>query len=66
MFLGKIRPGFSYLVLPFDHMNSASFESILRSPILVEKVCQQLAAMLRADPGHEAKLPAERDFDRDS
>jgi len=32
----------------------------------VEKVCQQLAAMLRVDPGHEAKLPAERDFDRDS
>ena len=43
-------------------MTGASFEYILRSPTLVEKVCQQLAAMLRVDPGHEAKLPAEREL----
>lgn len=43
-------------------MTSASFESILRSPTLVEKVCQQLAAMLRVDPGQQVKLPAEREL----
>ena len=43
-------------------MTSASFESILRPPTLVEKVFEQLAAMLRVAPGQEAKLPAEREL----
>lgn len=43
-------------------MTSAAFESILRPPTLVEKVFEQLATMLRVDPGQEAKLPAEREL----
>jgi GntR family transcriptional repressor for pyruvate dehydrogenase complex len=43
-------------------MTSAPFESVFRPPTLVEKVCQQLAAMLRIDPAQEVKLPAEREL----
>ena len=43
-------------------MTSASFESILRPPTLVEKVFEQLATMLRVAPGREVKLPAEREL----
>jgi GntR family transcriptional repressor for pyruvate dehydrogenase complex len=43
-------------------MTSASFESVFRSPTLVEKVCQQLAATLRIDPSQDVKLPPEREL----
>jgi GntR family transcriptional repressor for pyruvate dehydrogenase complex len=43
-------------------MTSAPFESIVRPPKLADKVFQQLAVMLRGEPGREVTLPAEREL----
>jgi GntR family transcriptional repressor for pyruvate dehydrogenase complex len=55
--------GARILVLPLYQMLTKDFKTILRSPSLVEQVCQKLAVMLRADRGQgDLKLPAERDL----